>query len=108
MPGPSTILLVILLLVSFGVGGYYYRESVRAKRQAGRRPGKDDRFFRAVVQNSRGIIWLLDKNLRILFRSAFAPKVSGWKDEELTYVPMDRIHPDWVEAVKAVYAEALC
>jgi PAS domain S-box-containing protein len=107
MPGPFTILLVVLLLVSSCVAGYYYRESVRAKRRSVRRPGKDDRFFRALVQNSRGIIWLLDENLRILFRSAFAPKVSGWTDKELTCVPMDRIHPDWVEAVKAVYAEAL-
>lgn len=108
MPGPLTILLVVLLLVSSGVAGYYYRESVRTKRLAGCRPGKDDRFFRALVENSRGIIWLLDKDLRILFRSAFAPKVSGWTDDELTHVPMERMHPDSVEAVKAVYAKALC
>jgi PAS domain S-box-containing protein len=107
MPGPLTILMVSLFLVLLCLAVYYYRESVRAKRPANRQPGKVDRFFRASVENSRGIIWLLDKNLRILFRSAFASKASGWTDEEIPYVPMDRIHPDWVETVKAVYAEAL-
>lgn len=70
-------------------------------------PIKEDRFFRALVENSQGVIWLLDRNMRILFRSGFAQKISGWSDEELAEVPFDLMHPEMVAQVKAVMADAL-
>jgi PAS domain S-box-containing protein len=68
---------------------------------------KEDRFFRALVENSQGVIWLLDEKFCILFRSAYGQKISGWTNEEITRVPMDLIHPETVEAVKNVLTAAL-
>jgi PAS domain S-box-containing protein len=69
-------------------------------------PQKGYGIFRALVENNQGIIALLDDNLRIIFRSASAEKITGWSNEEFTRLPVDHIHPDDVDRVRQAFVDA--
>lgn len=66
-----------------------------------------EKFFHTLIEHHQGIIALLDKDLRIVFRSAFGEKTTGWSNEEMAYVPNQYTDPDLVDEVRAIYQEAI-
>lgn len=66
-----------------------------------------EKFFHTLIEHHQGIIALLDKDLRVLFRSAFGEKSTGWSNEELPYVPNQYTDPEIVDEVTAIYQQAV-
>jgi PAS domain S-box-containing protein len=66
-----------------------------------------EKFFHTLIEHHQGIIALLDENLRVVFRSAFGEKTTGWTNEELTGVPNSYLQPESLNEVLNVYAEAI-
>ena len=66
-----------------------------------------EKFFHALIEHHQGIIALLDENFRVIFRSAFGEKSTGWSNEELKVVPNLYTDPELLGQVRAVYEEAL-
>ncbi|MDN3657001.1 PAS domain S-box protein [Ferruginibacter paludis] len=51
--------------------------------------------FRALVENNDGIISLLDKNLKIVFRSSSAFRITGWTDNDFDKISLRAlVHPE--------------
>ena len=71
-----------------------------------RSAGKE-KFFHTLIEHHQGIIALLDENLRIIFRSAFGEKSTGWSNEEMKIAPNEYTDPEVLEETRAVYAEAI-
>jgi PAS domain S-box-containing protein len=71
------------------------------------RYAEKEKFFHTLIQHHQGIIALLDEHLHVIFRSAFGEKSTGWTNDELNAVPNDYIHPEVLDQVMAVYAEAI-
>ncbi|TDX01431.1 PAS domain S-box protein [Dinghuibacter silviterrae] len=87
----------------FALAYIYYRKRVKASARASQ---NGYGIFRALVENNQGIIALLDENLRIIFRSASAEKITGYSNEEFPRLPEEQIHPEDVPHVRAAFAEA--
>ncbi|HEV2481915.1 MAG TPA: PAS domain S-box protein [Puia sp.] len=66
-----------------------------------------EKFFHTLIEHHQGIIALLDENLRIVFRSRFSEKCTGWSNEEMSFVPNPYTDPEIADQVKAVYQEAV-
>ena len=66
-----------------------------------------EKFFHTLIEHHQGIIALLDENLRIIFRSAFGEKSTGWSNEEMPTVPNEHTDPEVLAEVRALYAESL-
>jgi len=66
-----------------------------------------EKFFHTLIEHHQGIIALLDKDLRIVFRSAFGEKTTGWSNEEMAYVPNQYTDPEILEEVRAIYQQAI-
>ena len=66
-----------------------------------------EKFFHTLIEHHQGIIALLDKDLRVIFRSAFSEKCTGWSNEEMTFVPNQYTDSEVVDQVMAIYREAV-
>jgi len=66
-----------------------------------------EKFFHTLIEHHQGIIALLDKDLRIVFRSAFGEKSTGWSNDEMAYVPNKYTDPEIVDEVRAIYQDAI-
>jgi PAS domain S-box-containing protein len=56
---------------------------------------KNEKRFRALVENNDAIIVIVDEKLKVLFRSSPSFRVSGYTDEEFDEIVYDEyIHPD--------------
>lgn len=56
---------------------------------------RNEKRFRAMVENNHGIITLLNRDMQSVFRSPGAIKITGYTDEErANHSPVNDIHPD--------------
>lgn len=70
-------------------------------------PAGREKFFYTLIEHHQGIIALLDAQLRVIFRSAFGEKSTGWSNEEMPYVPNQYTDPEIIDEVRALYEEAV-
>ena len=69
---------------------------------------KNEKRFRALVENNQGIITVIDQNLKILFRSSSSARVTGYTDEEFDAImPEDYYHPDYIDYVNKMIQESI-
>lgn len=69
---------------------------------------RNEKRFRAFIQNNQDSITLLDENYRILFISESSIKITGWINDDFTDLcGLDFIHPDHLLYVKEKMALAL-
>lgn len=62
--------------------------------------------FQAMVENIASIIWLIDENLKVIYRSPSSERVSGWSTEEINARGiLSFAHPDDKEKAKSKAAE---
>jgi PAS domain S-box-containing protein len=62
---------------------------------------KSEKLFRALLENSSDSILLLDKNLKYIYRSPAATRISGFTDKELlNESSINKIHPDDIDKLK--------
>ena len=56
---------------------------------------ESERRFRALVENNKDVIMLLDESLKVTYRSPSATEVNGWMDEDVKDLSgLQNIHPD--------------
>ncbi|MCF6141908.1 PAS domain S-box protein [Flavobacterium sp. K77] len=69
---------------------------------------RNERRFRAFIQNNQDSITLLDENYRILFKSESSKKITGWTNDDFSELcGLDFIHPDNLQYVKEKMALAI-
>lgn len=69
---------------------------------------RNEKRFRALIQNNQDSITLLDQNFKILFRSDSSRKITGYSHEEYQSLEgLDFIHPDFEEYVQENMVKAL-
>ena len=66
-----------------------------------------ENFFHTLIEHHQGIIAVMDENLRIVFRSAFSEKCTGWSNSEMSLVPNPYTDPELADQVRAIYLEAV-
>ncbi|MDN3656043.1 PAS domain S-box protein [Ferruginibacter paludis] len=75
---------------------------------AERKLAASEKRFRALIENSNEAIALLDKSLKVFYRSPATAGITGWTDEELADKDATiNIHPDDVACFKDRLNEAL-
>ncbi|TDD95905.1 PAS domain S-box protein [Flavobacterium cellulosilyticum] len=68
----------------------------------------NEKRFRALVENNEGIITVVDKNLKVLFRSPSSARVTGYTDKEFDEIPdKEYYHPDYLEYVYQIIQKAI-
>ncbi len=69
---------------------------------------RNEKRFRALIQNNQDSITLLDENYKILFRSESSKRITGWTHDEFSELSgLDFVHPDHLQYVKEKMALAL-
>jgi PAS domain S-box-containing protein len=69
---------------------------------------KNEKRFRALLENNDGIISVVDKDLNTIFRSASAKRITGWNYEEFEKVATkDFIHPADKEELQIIMQKVL-
>jgi len=64
--------------------------------------------FRKLIENSHDGISLLDKNLKVIYRSASAERINGWNEiDRAKYSMGDLIHPDDLDRVQSLLNDIL-
>ncbi|MBG6111026.1 PAS domain S-box-containing protein [Flavobacterium sp. CG_9.10] len=64
---------------------------------------KNEKRFRALVENNDSIITLLDENLNTVFRSPSSARITGYSHEELREISnKDYFHPDYIEYMEQI------
>lgn len=67
-----------------------------------------EKRFRALVENNEGIITVIDKDRKVLFRSPSSQKVTGYSDEQFNEIAdEDYFHPDHLDYVLNLIQESL-
>jgi PAS domain S-box-containing protein len=67
-----------------------------------------ERRFRELIENSYDGITLLDKELKIFYRSRSAERINGWSADERSSLSLeDLVHPDDLEKVKTLFADVM-
>ena len=84
------------------------KQTEKEKQQAEEQLAQSEKRFRALVENNDAIISLLDENLVTTFRSSSAERITGWTNAEFASVNIkDYIHPDDIEKMQGIIADAL-
>ena len=74
----------------------FFRD-ISDKKRSEEKIEQSEKRFRALVENNEGIISVLDKNLKTLFRSPSSLRITGYSNEELKKISnKDYFHPDYV------------
>jgi PAS domain S-box-containing protein len=69
---------------------------------------RQEKKFRALLENSYESISLADKNLNIIYRSPSAVRVTGYTPEELDSASLfDRTHPEDIDHLRHLFAQSL-
>ncbi|WP_211339695.1 PAS domain S-box protein [Mucilaginibacter gracilis] len=69
---------------------------------------RDDIHFKKLIENSYSGITLLDKNLKIFYRSPSAERIGGWNDIERANVTIEQVtHPSHQAMVSQLLADVL-
>ncbi|HSZ85947.1 MAG TPA: PAS domain S-box protein, partial [Puia sp.] len=70
---------------------------------------KNEKRFRALIENNNDIISLMDEALKVVYRSPSATRITGWTNEEIkgTEVAEKIIHPDDREKMGYAFTEIM-
>jgi PAS domain S-box-containing protein len=69
---------------------------------------QNERYFRALVENNEGIITVLDKNLKTIFRSSSSTRITGYTAEDFTKMADEEYyHPDYLGYMQQKIQETL-
>lgn len=80
----------------------------REKCEALQKIVQNEKRFRAMVENNEGIFSLIDEQLFTIFRSSSSARITGWTNEEFEKIDSKQFtHPDDIEKVQSILAEAL-
>jgi PAS domain S-box-containing protein len=67
---------------------------------------RQEKRFRALIENSNDIISLLDDSFNVIYRSPAAARITGWPDEEMIGLNGTKnIHPDDIALAKNIIAD---
>jgi len=85
-----------------------FAQDVTERLEAERMLSQSEKRFRALVENNEGIISMLDKNRKTIFRSASAARITGWSNEEFENIDTyEYVHPDDLKKAIETFALAL-
>ncbi|OCB78546.1 PAS domain S-box protein [Flavobacterium crassostreae] len=69
---------------------------------------KSEKRFRALVENNEGIITVLNKDFKTIFRSVSSARITGYSDEEFNAIQKeDYFHPDYLNYVAVLFQAVL-
>jgi PAS domain S-box-containing protein len=69
---------------------------------------RNEKHFRALVENNQGIITVLDPDFKVVFRSASSSRVTGYSNEEFDAISeRDFYHPDYLEYAQSKIKESM-
>jgi PAS domain S-box-containing protein len=69
---------------------------------------ENEKRFRSLVENSDGIITVVDENLNVLFRSPSSKNITGYTDKEFDEIPDNEyFHPDYLEYIYEIIKKAV-
>ncbi len=84
------------------------KQTEREKLEATLKLVQSEQRFRALLENNDSIISLIDKDLKSVFRSSSAAKITGWTNAEFEKVDTrEYIHPDDLAGANNVMLQAL-
>ena len=73
-------------------------KDITAKKKADQLIEKNEKYFRALVENNEGIITVLDENLKTIFRSSSSTRITGYTSQEFEVISdLDYFHPDYLD-----------
>ena len=85
-----------------------FAQDVTERLEAERMLSQNEKRFRALVENNEGIISMLDKNMKTIFRSASAARITGWSNKEFEKIDnYEYVHPDDLNKTIDTFALAL-
>ena len=83
-------------------------KDITEKKKSEERIEQSEKRFRALVENNEGIITVLDKDLKTLFRSPSSLRITGYTNEELKEISnKDYFHPDYVNYIDEAIQKTL-
>ncbi|HLY70961.1 MAG TPA: PAS domain S-box protein [Puia sp.] len=70
---------------------------------------KNERRFRALIENNNDIVSLMDESFRVIYRSPSATRITGWTNEEIkgTEIAQKIIHPDDARKMSVAFVETI-
>jgi PAS domain S-box-containing protein len=69
---------------------------------------KNEKRFRALVENNHGIITVIDEELNVIFRSASSASVTGYSNAEFDAIKNEEYyHPDYLDYVHTKIKESI-
>ena len=76
-------------------------KDITAKKNSEELIVESEKRFRKLVEYNEGIITIIDKDLKTLFRSASSSRITGYSDEEFKRISSSTYyHPDFLDYVK--------
>ncbi|MDX2046743.1 MAG: PAS domain S-box protein, partial [Chitinophagaceae bacterium] len=77
-------------------------------KNAGEVVSRNEKRFRAMIENNNGIIALVDENFKTIYRSPSAVRITGWTVGELASMGIENlIHPDDRNLLKTTWADLI-
>ncbi|MDI6050176.1 PAS domain S-box protein [Flavobacterium sp. XS2P24] len=69
---------------------------------------KNERRFKALLENNQDIVSLVDEKLNVLFRSESGKRITGWSHDEFEIISViDFVHPDHLANVQKFVQDAI-
>ncbi|MGZ9735960.1 PAS domain S-box protein [Flavobacterium sp. GNP002] len=69
---------------------------------------KNEKRFRALLENNQDVVSLVDEKLNVLFRSESAKRITGWSHDEFEILSaIEFVHPDHIENVHRFMEQAI-
>jgi len=70
---------------------------------------KNEKQFRALIENNNDIISLMDESFRVVYRSPSATRITGWTNDEIkgTEIAQKIIHPDDAKKMSNAFIETM-
>ena len=85
----------------------FFRD-ISDKKRSEEKIEESEKRFRALVENNEGIITVLDKNLKTLFRSPASLRITGYSNDELKKISnKDYFHPDYLDYINRAIQKTL-
>ncbi len=85
-----------------------FARDVTERKRAEEEIRKNEKRFRALIENNNTIIALADENFKPFYRSPSAVRITGWTDDELAGRGLQNLmHPDDINLVKKTWADVI-
>jgi PAS domain S-box-containing protein len=82
--------------------------NITERKEAEEKVEKNEKLFRALIENNLGIISLTDDALNLIYRSPSSTNITGWTEDELNLLGgINYFHPDDIIIVKTAVDKAL-